>query len=245
MTGTDLLYPVAVLLLAYTIMGITGFGSALVAVPLLTWFWPLPEVVALMIVLDVPASAIHGGLNFKMVQWRALRQMLPGMAAGTCVGWWLLGQLDKQWPLFFLGVYITLVGLRSLRKASGQEGGSSPMAFHGMSALVGVIEVMFATAGPVVIAVLQKKIADIHAIRATVPVGMVFAGSIAIAVLFATQSVAWADIGPRWLWAFPVAAVGVWLGNRLARRIPVSTLRVVMAVLLSVSGIALTRHLWA
>lgn len=157
MTGTDLLYPVAVLLLAYTIMGITGFGSALVAVPLLTWFWPLPEVVALMILLDVPASAIHGGLNFKMVQWRALRQMLPGMAAGTCVGWWLLGQLDKQWPLFFLGVYITLVGLRSLRKASGQEGGSSPMAFHGMSALVGVIEVMFATAGPVVIAVLQKK----------------------------------------------------------------------------------------
>lgn len=58
------LYPASVLLAAYAVMGITGFGSALVAVPLLAWIWPLPEVVALVILLDVPASMLHGGLNW-------------------------------------------------------------------------------------------------------------------------------------------------------------------------------------
>jgi len=32
------LYPASVLLAAYAVMGITGFGSALVAVPLLAWW---------------------------------------------------------------------------------------------------------------------------------------------------------------------------------------------------------------
>ena len=36
---------VAVVLLGYTVLGLTGFGSALVIVPLLAWQWPLPEVV--------------------------------------------------------------------------------------------------------------------------------------------------------------------------------------------------------
>ena len=56
MEWTDWLYPAIVLGLGYLVLGITGFGSALVTVPLLAWIWPLPEVVVLAILLDIPAS---------------------------------------------------------------------------------------------------------------------------------------------------------------------------------------------
>ena len=38
----ELAYPAFVVLLGYVVLGITGFGSALVIVPLLAWRWPLP-----------------------------------------------------------------------------------------------------------------------------------------------------------------------------------------------------------
>ena len=56
------LLPMGVVLWGYTVLGLTGFGSALVIVPLLAWNWPLPEVVALTLLMDVPASAFHSGL---------------------------------------------------------------------------------------------------------------------------------------------------------------------------------------
>ena len=68
-----------VVLTGYTVLGLTGFGSALVIVPLLAWQWPLPEVVALVLVLDLPASLMHSGLNWRQVQWTELRKLLPGM----------------------------------------------------------------------------------------------------------------------------------------------------------------------
>lgn len=244
MNWLDWLYPAGVLLTAYMIMGITGFGSALVAVPLLAWSWPLPEVVALVILLDVPASALHGGLNFRQVRWQAIGAMLPGMAVGSFIGLWLLGQLDKRWPLFILGIYIVIVGIRALRQAAPPSSARSSLGYHIGSSLIGIIEVMFATAGPVVLALLHGRLHEIAQIRATVPVVMVVGGTIAIAVLYGSGQIDSAHTLGRWLIAMPIAATGVLLGNRVARYIPSAAMRRTTALLLIVSGLSLTRHLW-
>ncbi|CCJ51135.1 putative exported protein [Bordetella parapertussis Bpp5] len=82
----DLLFPACAVLLGYVVLGITGFGSALVVVPLLAWRWPLPEVVALTLLLDVMASLLLGGLNLRQVDFAELRRLLPGMVAGALAG---------------------------------------------------------------------------------------------------------------------------------------------------------------
>jgi len=245
MDWQEWIYPAGVLLAGYLVLGITGFGSALVTVPMLAWQWPLPEVVALAILLDVPASMLHGGLNLRQVRWQALGAMLPGMAVGSLAGLWLLGQLDKRWPLFLLGLYIAGVGLRALRQtAAGPISPHSRLGYHLGSGLIGVIEVMFATAGPVVLALLQRRLPSVAEVRATVPVVMVVAGSVAIAVLAGSGQIDSTDTLQRWAMGLPVAAVGVIVGNRLARHIPPPVMRRTMAVLLVVSGLSLTRHLW-
>ncbi len=245
MNWHEWLYLAGVLLTGYVVLGITGFGSALVTVPLLAWIWPLPDVVALAILLDVPASMLHTGLNFRQVRWQALVAMLPGMAAGSLAGLWLLGRFDKHWPLFFLGLYVAGVGLRALRQTASRGAmNDSRWGFNLGSGLIGVVEVMFATAGPVVLALLQRRVQDIAEIRATVPVVMVVAGSAAIAILAASGQINHTDTLQRWMVGMPIAAVGIVAGNRMASHVPAAIMRRAIALLLVISGLSLTRHLW-
>ena len=58
----EIIYPVAVIALGFFVLGVTGFGSALVIVPLLSWQWPLAQVVPLVLLLDFGACLLLGGL---------------------------------------------------------------------------------------------------------------------------------------------------------------------------------------
>jgi uncharacterized membrane protein YfcA len=110
----DLAWPAMVVFLGYVMLGLTGFGSALVIVPLLAWQWPLTHVVALTLLLDLPACMLHGGLNMKQVQWSEIWRMLPGLALGSGMGLWLMHILEPRWPLLMLGLYVLAMGLRQM-----------------------------------------------------------------------------------------------------------------------------------
>jgi uncharacterized protein len=235
------LTPGLVVLVGYIVLGLTGMGSALVVVPLLAQHWPLPEVVTLAILLDIPASLLHGGLNLKHVRWHELLRLLPGMALGTLTGLWLVGQLDRKWPLFFLGLYVVVVAVRALRP-DGVKHSVHPRWGPIWGWLAGVIEVMFATSGPVFAAWLQWRVLDVQSLRATVPVLLVLVGLMAVATLLSGGQTEWAVLAPRWLHALPVALAGVLIGNRLARHIPLPTMKRVLSTLLVISGLSLMRH---
>jgi len=228
-------FSLLVVLIGYTVLGLTGFGSALVIVPLLAWQWPLPEVVALVLVLDLPASLMHSGLNWRRVQWTELRRLLPGMVLGTLVGLWLTHHLHSRWPLLALGVYVAAVGLRALRAGQAhQPVGARLGVVYGAG--IGVVEMLFGTAGPVVVAWLTRRLPDPHQVRATIPMVM------AVAVLTVLSGMAWdgrlaqTALWQRWLLLIVPALAGVWLGHRLAHRVPVARLRQTICALLVVSG---------
>ena len=230
----DVLALLAVLA-GYTVLGLTGFGSALIIVPLLAWQWPLPEVVTLVLVLDLPASLMHSGLNWRQVQWTELRKLLPGLVLGTLAGLWLTHHLSSRWPLLALGVYVAVVGLRALRTGQAhQPVGARLGVVYGAG--IGVVEMLFGTAGPVVVAWLTRRLPDPHHVRATIPMVM------AVAVLTVLSGMAWdgrlaqTALWQRWLLLIVPALAGVWLGHRLAHRVPVARLRQIICALLVVSG---------
>jgi uncharacterized protein len=241
--GGGWLYPAAVILTAYLVLGITGMGSALVVVPLLAGHWPLPEVVALAILLDIPASILHSGLNVKQVRWPELVRLVPGIAVGSLAGLWLLGALSKTWPLLVLGLYIVFVSVRALLPLR-QAKPAAPAWGHLAGMLIGLINVMFATAGPIVVAWLQRRLNEVAELRASVPVVMVLAGSIAIGALWTSGQLELQRIGPRWMMALPVAAAGVVIGNRIAARIPPLLMKRMLSVLLLAAGLSLIRQAW-
>lgn len=241
----SLLYPAAVVVLGYVVLGLTGFGSALVTVPLLSWYWPLPQVVALALLLDVPASALHAGLNLKVVNFSEFSRLLPGMAVGSAVGLLLAGGLDPKWPLCGLGLYVATVGIRALCVRRDEPARLSAAWCPAAGAAAGLVEVLFATAGPVVLAWLQRRLTDVRAVRATTPVVMLVCASTALLVMAAAGELAQGLLWERWALLLGLALFGVALGNRWACHIPAAKLRRLICALLVASGLALTRHAWA
>ncbi len=238
----ELLYPAAVVLAGYVVLGITGFGSALVIVPLMAWHWPLPEVVALTLLLDVPASLLQGGLNLRQVNMAELRRLLPGLVAGALAGLWLSQVLSARWPLLVLGAYVAAVGLHALRAAPAPlrtgSAASTPWA-AAMGAAIGLVEMLFGTAGPLVVAWLSRRLPDMQALRATTPVVIAASACTVLLTMGASGRLSQAELWQRWLLLMGVAVAGVLLGNHLARCVSPGALRRVICGLLVVSGLCL------
>ena len=233
------LYPLGVVLLGYTVLGLTGFGSALVIVPLLAWQWPLPEVVAMTLLMDVPASAFHSGLNWRQVQWRELRRLLPGLVAGTLLGLWLMQHLQTRWPLLLLGLYVAGVGVHALRPAGVPVRHPGPLWAGPVGTAIGVVELIFGTAGPLVVAWLSRRLSDVQQVRASIPMIITVAASTVLASMAWDGRLSKAVLWQRWGMLIGVALLGVWLGHRVAHRVPVARLRQIICGLLVVSGLML------
>jgi uncharacterized protein len=232
------LYPVAAVLAGYLVLGITGFGSALVIVPLLAWRWPLAEVVPLVLLLDVPASLLMGRLNLRLVHWSELRQLVPGMLLGGGLGLWLFSRAPSAWPLLALGFYVSWVGVRALRQHS-----VAPMVLRSSPWLgglygtgVGLVQVAFGTAGPLVLAWLARRRLPAPAVRASTPMIMAVVGAFVLLLFAVDGRLSTALMWQRTLVLFPVALAAVWVGHALAGRLHADRLRRTICALLVLSG---------
>ena len=234
------LYPACVVLAGYVVLGITGFGSALIIVPLLACRWPLVEVVPLILLLDVPASALHGRLNWQLVQWRELLRLLPAMLLGAALGLLLVAHLHARWPLLVLGLYVMAVGLRALRQKPEQIFRQAhPRGVWLAGSAIGVVEMLFGTSGPLLVAWLTRRVPDAQQLRASTPVAIV---AVATLVLLGMATQGRLSVPLLWLRVavfLPLAFAGVWLGHKMASRLQPERLRRVICVLLVCSGMAL------
>lgn len=238
-----LIYPAAAVLLGYVVLGITGFGSALMIVPLLAWYWPLVEVVPLVLLLDVPASLLLGGLNLRQVHWRELGRLLPGMVAGALLGLWLSFRLASHWPLLALGVYVAGVGVHRLwGQADAAPKTVYPAWVHGAGVLIGVVEMLFGTAGPLMVAWLGRRLASVQALRATTPLAITAGACAVLLTMAGAGRLSSPELWQRWLVLMAVAAVGVLVGHRAALRLPLGLLHRLICALLIVSGLSLVWH---
>jgi hypothetical protein len=160
---------------------------------------------------------------------------------GAVAGVLLISHLRTDALLVVLGSYIVAVGLRGLRAPrSARPWRPAARAYAVPAGLaIGLVEGLFGTAGPVVIAWLLRRIRDPYALRATVPPAILVVASTAIlgaglAGLLAQPAL--------WAWfavLLPVALLAVMLGHRLARRLPAARLAPLIHGLLVASGLVL------
>lgn len=217
----------AVILLAYTVYGLTGFGSSITAVPLLTQFLPLRQVVPMMLLFDLAAGVMVGLRNRSHVEWRELARMAPFMAAGMLLGLGLLLYAPQRALLIALGGFIfayaswTLVlrpRVRPLRAAW-----AAPVAFVG-----GLFTSMFGTGGPIYVIYLARRGMQPQALRATISTLILASGLVRLLLFSSAGLYHQPAVLPRSLLLVPCMLGGLWLGTRLHRRLPAQ--RVVQAV---------------
>ena len=231
-------YAMAVVLMGYFVLGIAGFGSALIIVPLLAWNWPLAFVVPLVLLIDVPAAVLHTGLNFRQVMWRELPSLLPSVVLGALVGIGLLKWTDGDGLLLLLGSYVIYIGWQGLKGAATairfQATSSHPYGFA-----MGLVETMFGTAGPVVMSWLSQRVSDPFVIRATMPMTIIGLSSIALGMVGVSGGLNDSTLWQNFAVLLPFALAGVWLGHQFSKRISAAVLRPFIDGFLCLSGCVL------
>jgi len=110
-----------ILLVAYLIRSMTGFGSSLVAVPLLALFLPLQFVVPLTLLLDFTTSVVMSGIHFERVKWNEIGVLIPFGMLGAVLGAKLLANLPTAPMLMVLAGLVFIFGVRSVFHVHGDK----------------------------------------------------------------------------------------------------------------------------
>lgn len=230
----------AIVFAAYFVFGFTGFGSSLLAVPLLSQLAPLAFVLPLVLALDLVASAqIRAGAAGRPDVGELLRTFAP-MALGTAAGVLLLGYLPETMLLGLLGVLTLAWGLRMLRPVAALP---RPPLARGWAlpagATAGLMGAAFGVPGPPYVMYLSRRLSDKTTFHATIAsaLGLHFllrAGVFAAAGLYSQPGVVEAVAS-----LLPASALGAWAGLRMQNRVPAARFFRTVALLLAAIGAAL------
>ncbi len=215
---TTLLAVAAAVTLAYTVYGLTGFGAAIVAIPLLAQFLPLRFVVPMMLLFDLVAGLLLGLKNRSSIAKRELLRLVPYLLVGMVAGVTLLARAPERWLLAVLGLFAVLYAgwnlLRQQTTTPVAPGWAVPAGLFG-----GAFTSMYGTGGPIYASYLARRITDKNVLRASVAALIFGAGWLRL-VLF-TASGFYAQHGLLMLGAMlmPAAVLGYFIGSRLHARL--------------------------
>ena len=229
----------AIVVLAYFIRGIAGFGSGLIAVPLLALFLPLTFVVPLILLLDFTASLVMGGLDLKRVQWREVGMLIPFSLIGVIVGTQLLVNLPLTPMLLILAAFIAVFAVRSLLNLKGEKPVSAwwaiPASFTG-----GTVGGLFGTGGPPYVIYLNHRIQDKTLLRATFSALFFIEGAVRIVTFFVAGLLMAQTVWWNALLALPLMLGALWLGGHVHTGLTQTHMTRLIGVLLLLASVSLT-----
>jgi len=239
--GTDLgaltaAFAGAVLFAAYTVRGVAGFGSGLIAIPLLAISFPLTLVVPLVVLLDFLGSFGQGLRNRASVSWRDLAPLLPFTVAGVLAALYLLDTLDGGVLRRSLGVFVIVYGVYQLSPLPAIRATRFSSLPYGL--MGGLVGTLFGTGGPFYVMYLSMRGLDKNALRASFAAWFVVDGTMRLGG-YAAFGFLGAEALGKALLALPFAAGGLFVGGRIHTTLSQDAFRRIISVLLLVSGCGL------
>lgn len=227
----------AIVLLGYTVLGLGGFGSALVSMPLLALMLPLQMVVPLMLLLDFVGMLANGVRLRREVDRSELRALIGPLLAGVGLGVTFLVVLPGRALLAALGLFILGYGLYSLRPRPAREPVSRvwalPAGFFG-----GLIGGMFGTGGAVFAMYCTARIPDIARMRGTLSAVFVVSTGTRLVLLLLSGLLLQRDAWLGFVALVPMVFAGLSLGHHLHGRLSPLQVARVISLMLVASGVS-------
>lgn len=232
-----LIFVPLIVLLAYLIFGMSGFGSTLIAIPLLAHLMPLKFAIPMVVVLDC-VSAISMGLRLRAdVSKSEFLPMLPFLLVGLLIGAFVLLNVPTRWLLLVLGVLVLIFGGNFLIKRTAAVR-LPKWTVAPVGLLAGTTSSALGVGGPIYVSYFAARGATPAQIRATVPAVFSFT-SVARIAIFAGVGLFNRQILMAVVALLPVMALGMWCGHRLHGHLSRDQAIRVIGALLLLSGVSL------
>lgn len=234
-----------IVFVAYFIFGISGFGSSIIAVPLLVQMYPLKSVVPMMVIIDICASLYIGRKSSKDANLKELKWLFPYSLIGMILGVFLLVKAPSEPLLITLGCFAAMNGVRVLvqrnveMRESINKWWAVPFGFFG-----GVFTALFATGGPIYVSYLGLRINNPKILRATMAFAIFMLTFLRLTLMLVTGLIlSWQVIGLA-ICLMPATFLGIWLGTHVHTKLSNAAMRVAYGSILIFSGcILLIRQL--
>lgn len=232
----QIILSVTIIFIAYTVKGISGFGSGLVAIPLLAFIFPLTFIVPVLGLLSYSGTIMQSIHLRKQVSWRDMLPLVPFSILGITIAIWLLVNIDSNILVRVLGVFIILYSIYSFLALSIHEGGRKWAILAG--SFGGMVGALFGTGGPFYVVYLKMRQLDKGKFRATIAMIFLVDGGVRIFGYAAgglyNEQVLW-----MLLLLFPVLLAGMYVGHHLHLKIEQKRFNQVISVMLLISGVML------
>lgn len=223
---------------AMVIRGFTGFGGALLMVPLLGLVWDVRLAIVVVACIQLATGGMLVGMARRSVNWQVLRPVVVVGLIGLAAGSYLLARLPVEWIARIVGVVSIVLGLVSLARRVGiaQDAARPAMAITATVGLTaGLLHGLVGTSGPVMVPYLQRVLPSPAVMRATL-LSYFFlldilriGGYLQLGIIDGTVL--------RWgLLLIPIAVIGSIAGARIHVQVSDNVFRIAVASLLVVAG---------
>jgi uncharacterized protein len=225
----------AIALISATARGFSGFGSALIFMPLASSFAAPRLVAALLLIIDFVAAAPLVPKAWRQADRKATAVMVAGALVGVPIGTWFLSRLDPVTTRWIISGFVFAL-LLLLLSGWRYRGKDHPALAVGIGGLSGFCSGLAQTGGPPIVGYwLGRPIASVVA-RANI---LLFFGAADFfsAVSYALTGLITMDAIKFSLVIGPVYAIGVWFGASLFGRASEALFRAICYVLIAAAVI--------
>lgn len=233
-----LLVAPAIIVVAYTVFGLSGFGSTVISVPVLAHFLPVSYLVPLMALLDLASAIFIGTTGREHVSRREMKRIIPGMFVGFVVGATLLVGVPDKYLRTALGLFAMGVGIYGIFNPS-IHGRISAWWSLPAGVIGGAIATVFGAGGPIYATYLSGRLADKTEIRSTMS-ALISISAFTRAVIYAIAGlIVHAAIFAGFALLAPFAWVGLKLGHRIHVGLTQEQMRRAVGCVLVLTGASL------
>lgn len=236
-----------VCLVASTFVGFSGFGFALIAVPILSLALDLKFVVPLELLIATFCVVVLSLNKFRFFKNPMVFILFIGMLTGVVAGAHVLANFETAILKKILGIVVMFFAAhmvsQTFQKESDRIVGRSlgilgvPIAFF-VGILSGLAGGLFGTSGPPLVIYVDYFAEDKSAFRGQILV-LFFLQNVFRIMLYLRNSLMTVDVGKFALWMIPSACLGLLVGSKLHHHVSEKVFRRAVACMLFVSSILL------
>jgi len=220
------------------VFGVTGFGAALVTIPLATHFVPLKFALALFVLADLAAAISVGLENPKKAVRSEWTRLVPMIFAGTALGVTLLVNLPRAAGMVLLGLFILWFAILNLVRRASMKIVSPRWAWVAGFA-GGITSTVFGAGGPPYAIYLSQRGLTKEQFRATLGFATLTSISLRLIAFAVTGLLLDPEVWLKALAVVPACLFGIWVARNIFRRISRDALMRVVALMLLASGTSL------
>jgi len=233
--ANDIIALSLIIFIASLVRGFTGFGLALVAVPLIQFFLPVSDTAVFIALVNICFSLLYFRRSKRFIKGQPIGIMALWTGAGVAAGTVILKFVNPAYIQLVWGVLILLIVVALIR---GMNFGirSERSAFRLSGMLGGILAGATGITGPPVAIILSSIKTPKEKFGAVLSLFILFAVSFAFVFYYAAGLIHVRTLLLA-LTTIPAMLAGLYIGGRLVSRINQKTFTAVIYVVLVIMGI--------